>query len=547
MINFFPELKKPRSDGLASALGLEDLRNPYEIYFGLFGEDDSGGGSDNVDRSNPAEMAARERAAARAGTVTDSQGNPVTSGDGTSVVTAGTQGQQVAAREAFNAATGNERSNFAQDQYDQVRAREDAALQRAARAGRLAGSDRGVDAGAINQALGRSDPNDIFVPTISPAESLRQATARMMGDDPNAPVPLTVAEQAALDEQTARSDRGIIALAQRQNALNAINNNLGITTSPTATAASVLDPASVPPADMLTASRELRTTAPALGGITTIQGPTAQELANLDALAKVGFDDDTAEMGIRGPGSGYDARGLPTGLEFITNNQGITTTRNLAGLTAAQRANMPSYMNTRADGPEGQAFGGDTRGIMGAGVDFVFGNPAQSAYGYELDAQGNVTGMVGKPSLPSVFGTGAELLTNALLGPPQTEEDLFNRGVYTGFGPGSQVGMDGSDDGGEVKSPTDPCPEGFVLKDGVCTPVDQAGGDTGGGPGGDFKILPIAPPTFQPITQATPVNQINPFVLQPYTPMQAQNIGASRVAQGIQGVSPTGAALGRQI
>ena len=68
-----------------------------------------------------------------------------------------------------------------------------------------------------------------------------------------------------------------------------------------------------------------------------------------------------------------------------------------------------------------------------------------------------------------------------------------------------------------------------------------------GGPGGDFKILPIAPPTFQPMTQATPVNQINPFVLQPYTPMQAQNIGASRVAQGIQGVSPTGAALGRQI
>jgi hypothetical protein len=293
----------------------------------------------------------------------------------------------------------------------------------------------------------------------------------------------------------------------------------------------------------------VRTTAPAPGGITTIQGPTAQELANLDALAKAGFDDDTAEMGIRGPGSGYDARGLPTGLQTFTNNQGITATTNLAGLTAEQRANMPGYMNTRADGPQGQAFGGDTRGLMGAGVDFVFGNPAQNAYGYELDAQGNVTGIVGKPGGGGMIGAGIDFLTNALLGPPESVEDLLNRSVYTGYGPGSQVGMDGSDDGREMsKPPIDPCPEGFVLKDGVCTPIDQAGGDTGGGPGGDFVIGdPLGPPVFQPITQATPVGQINPFVLQPYTPMQAQNINASRVAQGIQPMSPTGAALGRQI
>ena len=162
MINFFPELRRPKSDGMRSALGLEDHRNPFEIHFGLFGEDDSGGGSDNVDRSNPNEMAAREAAAARAGTVTDGQGNAVTSGGGTGVVTSGTQGQQVAAREAFNAATGNTRSNYAQSQYDEVKGREDAALQRAAAAGKLAGSDTGVDASAVNRALGRGDPSEIF-------------------------------------------------------------------------------------------------------------------------------------------------------------------------------------------------------------------------------------------------------------------------------------------------------------------------------------------------------------------------------------------------
>ena len=165
MRGIFPETKRSWSDGLPSFN--QDYRNPYEIYFGLFGgEDDSGGGGDNVDRSNPNEMAAREAAAARAGTVTstnaDGTRSAVTSGGGTGVVTSGTQGQQVAAREAFNAATGNQRSNFAQDQYDQVKAREDAALQRAAAAGRLAGSDTGVDASAVNRALGRGDANEIF-------------------------------------------------------------------------------------------------------------------------------------------------------------------------------------------------------------------------------------------------------------------------------------------------------------------------------------------------------------------------------------------------
>jgi len=82
MRGIFPETKRSWSDGLPSFN--QDYRNPYEIYFGLFGGgDDSGSGSDNVDRSNPREMAAREKAAARAGTVTDKDGNPVTSGGGT--------------------------------------------------------------------------------------------------------------------------------------------------------------------------------------------------------------------------------------------------------------------------------------------------------------------------------------------------------------------------------------------------------------------------------------------------------------------------------
>jgi len=624
-----------------------------------FCEGGGGGGDDNVDRSNPNEMRGREQAAARAGTVTDSQGNPVTSNVyddsgnvvGQNVVTAGTQAQQVAAREAFNAATGNERSNYAQDQYDQVRAREDAALQRAAAAGRLAGSDRGADVSAINRALGRGDPNEIFdfditqnrnvsmddigITSSSPSMALpgslpasRSAevsralsrTSSAVLSRPDAGVGSGIPRNLIDDELKTRAEAGDriaqagLTPSPYEQAMGARVPAVGIMTTPQATAANVLGidrsnpnemaaresnmarmaigdagmitdasprsnqvvlgggtdnmgdvndprfggsdfsnqvvlgggtdnmnlvndarfggPATLPTAAATVRDlQRARTTAPAPGGITTIQGPTAQDLANLDALAKAGFDDDTAEMGIRGPGSGYDARGLPTGLQTFTNNQGITATTNLAGLTQAQRDNLPGYMNPEKGGLQ----------------DTIFGNPLDTAYGYELDAQGNVTGIVGKPGGGGMIGAGIDFLTNALLGPPESVEDLLNRSVYTGFGEGSQVGMDGSDDGREMsKPPIDPCPEGFVLKDGVCTPVDQAGGDTGGGSGGDFVIGdPLGPPVFQPITQATPVGQINPFVLQPYAP-----IGINppvQQAQGIQPMSPTGAALGRQI
>jgi hypothetical protein len=228
MMKLFPELRRPWSDGLVSALGIQDYRDPFEIRFGLFGDDDGGGGSDNVDRSNPNEMAAREKAAARAGTVTDSKGNAVTSvnPDGSrSVVTTGTQAQQVAAREAFNATdsrASDTRSNYAQDQYDQVAARETAALNRAAEAGRLASTSL-ANVGDITQpaaALGLDDEL-AFTQGMSggqPPLTPEQQTARMMGEDPFARPQLTVAQRAALttdqkiDDLAARNTAAIAAM-----------------------------------------------------------------------------------------------------------------------------------------------------------------------------------------------------------------------------------------------------------------------------------------------------------------------------------------------
>jgi len=620
MINFFPELKKPRSDGLASALDLEDFRNPYEIYFGLFGEDDSGGGSDNVDRSNPAEMAAREKAAARSGTVTDSQGNPVTSNVyddsgnvvGKNVVTAGTQAQQVAAREAFNAATGNERSNFAQDQYDQVRAREDAALQRAAAAGRLAGSDRGADVSAINQALGRSNPNEIFdfditqnrnvsmddigITSSSPSMALpasrSDAVSNILSDVPSTilsrpqfgqnnvfGIGQSLVDNELVTRAAAGDDVALNSLSpeQMEAATNARFGGLpsqapavGIMTTPAATAANVLgtsinDPqlgnitqttspdgtvnrtadlgnfrsstniTRTPSLDDASMLEDLRTTAPAPGGITTIQGPPRTDLQNLISEAaanpRQGYTPNVVSSpALRGEkaAAGTPAENFYTDAyrELYPDVEGNIPGTFMAGVGNTVR-NLPGI---------GMLLGGGPQDLPSASEQAAFQSGELLSMGGTMDPQ---TGAIS--DIPAGRGT--------------LDMNRFGMVTYSGMpdpnytGPYRElVNPPPQDLSGSEEAVIDPCPPGFVLKDGVCTPVDQAGGDTGGGPGSGFVMQPPnAPPTFQPITQGTPINQINPFVLQPYTPMQAQNIGASRVAQGIQPMSPTGAALGRQI
>ena len=110
---------------------------------------------------------------------------------------------------------------------------------------------------------------------------------------------------------------------------------------------------------------------------------------------------------------------------------------------------------------------------------------------------------------------------------------------YTGpFGnlvnPPAQTGDDEAMTTDVAKSPQDPCPPGYTLVNGVCQPVDDV---TTAPPGSGFQFFPSGgfPTSFQPVTQATQVGQVNPFVLRPNVP------------QGIQGLSPTGAALGRQV
>jgi hypothetical protein len=129
------------------------------------------------------------------------------------------------------------------------------------------------------------------------------------------------------------------------------------------------------------------------------------------------------------------------------NNLGVARggPRSLAGLTRAQYGAMPSYMQNIYD--------------------------KTGAYNFEFGPQGRVTGFYGPPGgspFPglNMLGKGIVGLTDMLLGPPMTEEDLALRSVYTGFGEGS-IPDGGRDDGQNNIKPVNPvtgqCDAGYIF------------------------------------------------------------------------------------
>ena len=158
------------------------------------------------------------------------------------------------------------------------------------------------------------------------------------------------------------------------------------------------------------------------------------------------------------------------------NNLGVARggLRSLAGLTRAQYNAMPGYMRNIYD--------------------------KTGAYNFEFDPKGRVTGFYGPPGgspFPglNMLGTGIVSLTDMLLGPPMTEEDLAMRSVYTGFGEGSQP--DGGRDGGpEDVKPVNPvtgqCDEGYMFD----PDLQACRLDTGSGAGADVAGTTFAPGAY---------------------------------------------------
>ena len=248
---------------------------------------------------------------------------------------------------------------------------------------------------------------------------------------------------------------------------------------------------------------DLQTTAPVASApssnVVSDFSPTpADQLADvygidLDAL-NAAVDDPNAAMGARGPtatdaraGIGYDpVTDMPYGLEFATNPQtGAQITTNLAGPTEQQKADQPLSMDI---------------------AQFIGSKP----YGYEIDPQtGRVIGQVGTPPF-GILGGLTTLAQNLFMGPPQTTQDLIERGAYTGMTGQDNLGGGQSDDQ-QVKSPTDPCPDGFIMKNGACTPIDT-GSDVPNQIGGIGTGQP--PPPAAPVIVPSPRSNFPGYSLQ---------------------------------
>jgi hypothetical protein len=138
---------------------------------------------------------------------------------------------------------------------------------------------------------------------------------------------------------------------------------------------------------------------------------------------------------------GYDpVTGMPRGLETVVAPDGQLVTKNLAGLTEDQRQGLPLSMKIA--------------GMMGS-------NP----YAYEIEpVSQRVIGQIGTSGM-GLLGQGIDALTNLVLGPPTTFEDLLARGAYTGMNAPDISG--GRDDGQEEVKPVDPetgqCEEGYMF------------------------------------------------------------------------------------
>lgn len=194
-----------------------------------------------------------------------------------------------------------------------------------------------------------------------------------------------------------------------------------------------------------------------------------------------------------------------------------------------------------------------TPGIIDKGIGFLTGqDPVESAattYGQMLSIPGSVIDPeTGNITAPAGGGT-LNLNNQGMLAGSVTYSGMPDpnySGPFSNLVNPSQT-SDGSDPSPmttDITQPEiDPCPPGFQMVNGTCQPIQQPAA-----PGSNFVVNPTTglPTAFTPFTQATQVGAINPFVLQPYAP--GQNPFGQPVAQGgIQAMSPTATALGRQV
>ena len=369
-------------------------------------------------------------------------------------------------------------------------------------------------------------------PPASPLQNLTAEqkaiveTARMMGETPpNFSRPMTEAEKArdkqltdifsetnldpaaGQEEQRARNEQQI---ADRAAAIDAINAMTGITRAGGATARDVLGSGiSALDFDPNVGFGEFDSTVTGPMSRPQMQGPPRMpdQVYDFDtrpASTPEYYGEDTLEADIFGRAGGPTGRG--------GDLQGFDKT-GYEGRSDQPRDPNVSSMGAFADSA--------TRGgLLGKVTDFgVIPNLVSRLTGQTpmdmrrenvmefFDAGAQFNPESGKMEVPA--GKGMLKMSDSGVVTYSGPYDPNYTGMYSNLvNPPSS-----SDDGGSTtapKSPTDPCPPGYKMVDGVCQPTGQE-------EGGGFQMgSGVGDTRFSPFYTPQQVSDVNPFVLRPY-------------------------------
>lgn len=265
-------------------------------------------------------------------------------------------------------------------------------------------------------------------------------------------------------------------------------------------------------------------------GITRAQGATAQNVLG-SGISTLDTTDDARAQATRG--SPAFASGVGDTTEFGISRPDIVDD----AFTAVPNPNITraSYDPSVQDEEQTSAISDDFLdergradvGVLGKQIAEYFDNPIVEAgqFAEGLFKSKNDMGGMSRPDslftdkagLPS-FGSLGDMTKAVQAGGRLTTDESGNP-LFVTMPDGSTIEkptfiMTGGDGGGgsatAQKSPTDPCPPGYKMVDGVCQPTgeEEGGGFQTGSGVGDTRFSPFYTPQQ--------VSNISPFVLQPY-------------------------------
>ena len=267
-------------------------------------------------------------------------------------------------------------------------------------------------------------------------------------------------------------------------------------------------------------------------GITRAQGATAQNVLG-SGISALDTTDDARAQATRGvTTSRPQMQGpprMPDQIFDIDTRPDIVKDQQLADqiMASSQGVDRDSEVVSALSDNFLDERGRRDVGILGKQIAEYFDSPIVQA-GQKLEGFSPLSALVqGVTGQPSVFTDKAGLpsfgslgdMTKAVQAGGRLTTDESGNPLFVTMPDGSTVGgttqasnlMTGGGGGGSAtaqKSPTDPCPPGYKMVDGVCQP-DGTSTDGSGTVTGDTRFSPF----YTPVE----VGKISPFILQPYT------------------------------